>query len=78
MASRAIRASAIPSQEVTMPASSVSGTVCPECESDLELREEVMRNEIIECPDCRCELEVIGVSPLILAVAPEIEEDWGE
>jgi alpha-aminoadipate/glutamate carrier protein LysW len=61
-----------------MSASSVSATVCPECESDLTVQDGVLRNEIIECPDCRCELEVLGVSPLILAVAPEIEEDWGE
>lgn len=35
-------------------------------------------NEIIECAQCRSELEVVSVSPLLMAVAPEVEEDWGE
>lgn len=36
------------------------------------------RGEIVECPECGVELEVIGVGPVQLAAAPEEEEDWGE
>ena len=30
------------------------------------------------CPDCGAELEVLSVAPLELALAPEIQDDWGE
>jgi alpha-aminoadipate/glutamate carrier protein LysW len=30
------------------------------------------------CPACQAELEVIGVEPVEFALAPEIEEDFGE
>ena len=33
--------------------------------------------EILDCPDCSAELEVRTV-PLTLALAPTVEEDWGE
>ncbi|MFL6139302.1 MAG: lysine biosynthesis protein LysW [Frankiaceae bacterium] len=52
--------------------------VCPECEGDVKLDVEVRPSEIVECADCRCELEVIGLDPVVLALAPEAEEDWGE
>jgi len=34
--------------------------------------------EIVQCGDCRSELEVVGISPFSFAPAPEVEEDWGE
>jgi alpha-aminoadipate carrier protein LysW len=37
-----------------------------------------MTSEIVVCPECGVELEVISVDPPELAVAPEVEEDWGE
>jgi alpha-aminoadipate carrier protein LysW len=51
---------------------------CPECEGAVELAEPVRLSEIAQCPDCSSELEVVDVRPLTLALAPEIEEDWGE
>jgi alpha-aminoadipate carrier protein LysW len=30
------------------------------------------------CPECTVALEVVGLDPLVLALAPEVEEDWGE
>jgi len=52
---------------------------CPECAAEIELNlEDVMVGEIIDCPDCGVELEVTGVEPLTLELAPEEEEDWGE
>ncbi|HEX4062336.1 MAG TPA: lysine biosynthesis protein LysW [Streptosporangiaceae bacterium] len=35
-------------------------------------------SEITNCPDCAIELEVISLEPLLISLAPEIEEDWGE
>lgn len=51
---------------------------CPECDAPVQLAEPVRLSEIVECGDCRSELEVVAVEPLMLALAPEPEEDWGE
>ncbi len=53
-------------------------TACPECDAQVELPETVRMSEIVECPDCRTDLEVIMTEPPALALAPELEEDWGE
>jgi alpha-aminoadipate carrier protein LysW len=44
----------------------------------VELEQDVMLGEIVTCPDCGVELEVIELDPLRIEMAPEIEEDWGE
>jgi len=54
-----------------------SGT-CPECEADVHVDEDVDKGEIVSCPDCGAELEVVGLDPIELDLAPEEEEDWGE
>lgn len=51
---------------------------CPECEAEVSLSDDVMDGEIVQCPDCGTELEVISLNPLTLDVAPDEEEDWGE
>jgi alpha-aminoadipate carrier protein LysW len=51
---------------------------CPECDAAISLAADVVEGEIIVCPDCAAELEVTSVSPLELALAPEVGEDWGE
>ena len=51
---------------------------CLECAAELELADDVEEGEIVVCPDCGVELEVIGVDPVELDLAPEVEEDWGE
>lgn len=51
---------------------------CPECAADVALPDDVMEGEIIQCPDCGVELELIKLSPPTLELAPEEEEDWGE
>ncbi len=51
---------------------------CPVCAAQVELLEDTIKGEIVECPDCGSELEVIGLNPPTLAEAPEEEEDWGE
>ena len=53
--------------------------VCPECEADVEIDEfDVDKGEIISCPECGVELEVVGLSPLQLDLATQEEEDWSE
>ena len=51
---------------------------CPECDHQVEMDESVHLSEVVECPDCRSELEVVALDPVILALAPQPEEDWGE
>ncbi|RMG10137.1 MAG: lysine biosynthesis protein LysW [Planctomycetota bacterium] len=51
---------------------------CPECEGDVALGDDAMQGEIVSCPDCGVELELVSTSPPKLEPAPEEEEDWGE
>jgi len=53
-------------------------STCPECDREIAFAEAVRLSEIVECPDCRSELEVVTTEPILLALAPEPEEDWGE
>ena len=53
-------------------------TECPVCGANVELNKDTVQNELLECPDCGTELEVIGINPFALAEAPKEEEDWGE
>jgi len=56
----------------------MSNVECPVCAADVELPADVMQNELIVCPDCGSELEVVSLDPAAVELAPEIEEDWGE
>ena len=51
--------------------------ICPECEGPLSLKSP-MQGEIVPCPSCGVDLEVVSISPLQLELAPEEQEDWGE
>lgn len=51
---------------------------CIECEAEVSLDDDLILGELLECPDCGVELEVVALHPVTLAVAPEVEEDWGE
>ncbi len=47
---------------------------CPECETDLDLDEdEVDEGEVVSCPECGSDFEVITVNPIELK--PVDEED---
>jgi alpha-aminoadipate/glutamate carrier protein LysW len=52
-------------------------TSCPECEGEIVLRDPI-HGEIVPCPSCGADLEVMALDPLRLELAPEEEEDWGE
>ena len=52
--------------------------LCTECEVEIILEDTTEVGEIIQCPDCGMDLEVISVDPPEVAPAPEEEEDWGE
>jgi alpha-aminoadipate/glutamate carrier protein LysW len=49
---------------------------CPECESALDIEEDdVDEGEIVSCPECGTDFEVITVSPIELK---PVEEDYEE
>ncbi len=50
---------------------------CPECAGAIDANP-AFTGEIIDCTDCGVELEVTGLSPVTVEVAPDVEEDWGE
>lgn len=51
---------------------------CTECGAELDLPSSVEVSEITTCPDCGAELEVVSVNPIVVELAPEEEEDWGQ
>jgi alpha-aminoadipate carrier protein LysW len=55
----------------------MSSSNCPECDAALALAN-VVQGEIVVCPDCGVDLEVVGLEPLQVALAPMEQEDWGE
>lgn len=53
-------------------------TLCPECEVPVSPDEAARLGEVVECTGCAAELEIVSIRPMTLALAPEVEEDWGE
>ncbi len=51
---------------------------CPECGAEITLGEDIEIGEIVSCPDCGAELEITSIEPVILELAPEADEDWGQ
>jgi alpha-aminoadipate carrier protein LysW len=50
--------------------------LCPACEVEIEIDElDIDKGEIISCPECGAELEVVGLSPIELDLAPSQEND---
>jgi len=37
--------------------------ICVECEGNVDVADDVIVGEILECPDCGVELEITAVSP---------------
>lgn len=51
---------------------------CPECEGAVSLKSDTMEGEIVVCADCGVDLEVRSLTPVVLELAPQEAEDWGE
>lgn len=50
--------------------------VCPDCQAEIELDEfDVDKGEVISCPECGVDLQVVNLAPLEFELAGE-EEDW--
>lgn len=53
-------------------------TKCPVCEAAVEASDDPVEGELLECPECGSELEILDLDPIVLGEAPQAEEDWGE
>jgi len=51
---------------------------CIECGTDVEMPGDAVSGEIIDCPSCGVELEVVNPGTRELKVAESAGEDWGE
>ena len=51
---------------------------CLECQPEIILNEDLMVGEVVTCPECSSDFEVLKVKPLKLGPAPEVQEDWGQ
>jgi len=50
--------------------------ICPECETDLDLdEEELEEGEIVSCPECGLDFEVVTKNPLELNPVQELVEE---
>jgi alpha-aminoadipate/glutamate carrier protein LysW len=56
----------------------MSTVSCPECAAEIMLAQTTEVGEIIVCPDCGVDLEVISIKPAKIQLAPMEQEDWGE
>ena len=46
--------------------------ICPECEGDLNIEEdEVDEGEVVSCPECGTDFEVVAIEPLELSRVEE-------
>ena len=52
-------------------------TECPICGCAIK-HSSVELGELLTCPDCGSDLEIVSLNPVVLNEAPEEEEDWGE
>lgn len=51
---------------------------CVVCGSDLELNNDIVAGELVDCDDCGSELEIASLNPITIQEAPTEEEDWGQ
>src|SRR3989441_5931798 len=69
MPNPADRRSHAPSVETRM-------ATCPECDAEIEVDEfDVDKGDQLSCPECGTNLEVTGLSPIELDVAPDDDDD---
>ncbi|MGO9955637.1 MAG: lysine biosynthesis protein LysW [Solirubrobacteraceae bacterium] len=53
-------------------------STCPDCAAVVPAPAGVRVSSVVVCPACQAELELISLDPPEYALAPEIEEDFGE
>jgi len=51
---------------------------CVECNATVEVPADAVRSEIVDCPSCGVELEIVNPKTGEVRVAECAGEDWGE
>ena len=52
---------------------------CPECDAEMEVDEfDVDKGDQLSCPECGSNLEVVGLSPVELDLAPDEDDEDDE
>lgn len=51
---------------------------CLECGAEIKIERDTILGEVIICSECTTDLEIVSLKPLKLALAPEVQEDWGQ
>jgi alpha-aminoadipate carrier protein LysW len=49
--------------------------VCPECDAEIHVDEDVDKGEIMNCEECDASLEVVGLDPIELDLASTDDEE---
>lgn len=51
---------------------------CPECSTAIDIEEDVEEGQLLDCPECGAELEVVNTNPVeVEVVSTEEEEEEG-
>ncbi len=53
-------------------------TACLGCDCPIPFAGRIFRGELVTCPACGAEYEVVSIDPLTLEEAPETQLDSGE
>lgn len=48
---------------------------CPECDADIHVDEDMDKGDIVDCDECEARLEVVGLDPIELDLAPDDDDD---
>ena len=51
---------------------------CPECDADIHVDEDMDKGDIVGCDECEVRLEVVGLDPIELDVAPDEDDEDGD
>lgn len=54
-------------------------TKCSECDKELNISDDSVKGEIVTCPDCGSDFEIVSIADKVeLKPAEKVGEDWGE
>ncbi|MFW6153018.1 MAG: lysine biosynthesis protein LysW [Halobacteriota archaeon] len=56
----------------------MTDATCSECGATIDLLDEPLLGQLVDCTTCGAELEVTAVDPIEVRPAPDLAEDWGE
>ena len=49
--------------------------ICPECETEIEDLDYAEKGEVITCPECGVDLEIVDTDPVELELVSELVDD---